>query len=559
MPRVEVLVSDPRARTVDTATGKWVVAGVAPARLATAVRSATDAREARRAIASAAEDTVAVRVGGDRVEAFRSVTATRELYHCRPDDDTLVVTDQFRNALARLPVEERTVPDRTVTDHLLFRVPIEPDSYVAQVGALGRGAWLRWDGGEPTTRRRQTLAAGHSLDPVDAPDEIEARLDAVLGAGIDDDVTTMFSGGVDSTLLQTYVDAPTASMRVDSPELGFERRYVRETRQLLDTDAHRTVEFAEADFLRWLEESMDLLAFPSHFTQTVVTQAFFARDDGDRYLNGEGADALFGLSGAKGARIAAWLRPLLARTPASVASGVPGRAGSHVAELRELATRFDRPVTDARSFAHRFAFFTDPDVVGEMVGHGSVARRVRAQHDYVADRVEHTAADPATAHLELGHLLSFFQHNTVNQWRQLAHGHGKTLVAPFKTTSLASCALDVPPDRRYVQGPSNLHSLQPKYLLKRLLERRLPAYPTDREKGAGALPVERYFTDGSLADVFERYEPPAFVPDAMRADHVESFGPVTWNLVTYAVWRDRVLRNAGLDTVPGTRRYEVSL
>jgi hypothetical protein len=41
----------------------------------------------------------------------------------------------------------------------------------------------------------------------------------------------------------------------------------------------------------------------------------------------------------------------------------------------------------------------------------------------------------------------------------------------------------------------------------------------------------------------------------MLSDHVDSFGPVTWNLITYAVWRDRVLRNPDLEPVPATVDY----
>ena len=38
----------------------------------------------------------------------------------------------------------------------------------------------------------------------------------------------------------------------------------------------------------------------------------------------------------------------------------------------------------------------------------------------------------------------------------------------------------------------------------------------------------------------------------MRSDHVESFGPVTRSLITYTIWRDRVLRNPDLDPIPAS-------
>jgi asparagine synthetase B (glutamine-hydrolysing) len=560
MPPLEVSLTDPDGRAVETAAGTWLVAGLAPSTLRAAIEAADGPADVRRRLASVAEDAVAVGVIDGRPWAYRSVTATRSLYHCRTPDGTVVLTDHFRNALRRLPVADRTVPARTVADHLLFRTPIEPDTYVSEVGSVPRGAWLEWNADEgPTVRRRDRIDVDPALDPEEAIAEVDAALGDVIAAGTTGDETLMFSGGVDSTLLGTYLDAPTVSMAIDSPELALERRYVRDTRDHLDADGHRAVDLPESRFLTWLEESMDELGFPSHFGQTVLTHALFADGDAGRYVNGEGADALFGLTGSKGARVAAWLRPLLARTPQPVAARVPGSAGRSVSELHALARQFDRPLADGGSFAQRFAFFTNPGVVGEMVGEDLVARRFRAQRDFVTDRVGTTNAGAATAHLELGHLLSFFQHNTVAQWRQLAHAHGASLLAPFKTERMARCSQSIPADRRYVQGLSGLGSLDAKYLLKRLLTRRLPSYPTGRKKGNGALPLERYFEDGPLADVFDRYEPPSVVPEGMLSDHVDSFGPVTWNLITYAVWRDRVLRNPDVEAVGATVAYRADV
>jgi asparagine synthase (glutamine-hydrolysing) len=559
MPPVEVTLTDPDALTVETTAGTWLVAGLAPSALRAAVEAVDDGSAVRRRLESVAEDAVAVGAVDGRLCAYRSVTATRSLYRCRTPNGTVVLTDHFRTALARLPVDGRSVPDRTVADHLLFRTPIEPDTYVAEIETVPRGAWLDWTDDGPTVDQRGRLDVEPVLTADAAVDAIDDALEAVLAAGSRNDQTVMFSGGVDSTLLGTYLDAPTVSMAVDSPELAFERRYVRDTRELLAADGHRTVALDETRFLTWLEGSMDRLGFPSHFSQTALTHALFAADDGRRYVNGEGADALFGLTGSKGARIAALLRPLLARTPRPLAAGVPGAAGRRLAELHDLARRFDRPTADRGGFAQRFAFFTDPDVVARMVGDGLVDRRFRAQRAFVADRVATTDAGPATAHLELGHLLSFFQHNTVAQWRQLAHAHGASLLAPFKTGRMARCALSVPADRRYVRDSFAVGLPTPKYLLKRLLSRRCPRYPTDRKKGSGALPVRRYFEEGTLANVFDRYDPPAVVPERMRSDHVESFGPVTWNLITYAVWRDRVLRNPDLDPVPASVAYRAEI
>ena len=46
----------------------------------------------------------------------------------------------------------------------------------------------------------------------------------------------------------------------------------------------------------------------------------------------------------------------------------------------------------------------------------------------------------------------------------------------------------------------------------------------------------------ALADAFGRHDPPTVAPERVPSDHVESFGPVARNLITYAVRRGRVLR-----------------
>ncbi|MXR19584.1 hypothetical protein [Halobacterium bonnevillei] len=99
-------------------------------------------------------------------------------------------------------------------------------------------------------------------------------------------------------------------------------------------------------------------------------------------------------------------------------------------------------------------------------------------------------------------------------------------------------------------------ALSSKYIPKTLLSRRLPEFSGPRETGDSSVPVARYLTDGPLQSAVERYDPPAFLAPASYERHVQSDGSLTWELLTYSVWRDRVLREPDLGLVPGTeRRY----
>lgn len=549
------LWADPATRRVEAAGGTWLLSGNRPDALAGAVEASADAVDAIDRFA--ADDAVAVRLGDDAIDAYRSVTATRNVYLVTVPEGPVVVADSFRNALAELPVAHRTVPQPAVADHLLFRHPVEPDTYVSRIDALEHGSHLRYDAttGDRETRVVERLDPGTSTPVGRAASRIDGTLEAVLEETYPDGaVTNMLSGGVDSTLLHTYLDdAPGLVMTIDSPEFAHEEETADRAAAMLDVPTRR-VAVEEADFLDALAASVDALGFPSHYNQTVLTDAAFRATDQSVYVNGEGADALFGLTGVKGARVAGALGPVLSAPGATaLVKGGLGTVVPGAATVADVAEWLDRPVSDPESFAQRLPFFTDPGVVAAMTDEGTVAERFRRVTEYVRARVERPPRGRFLDHVEFGQLLAAFRHNTVDQWRQLGFVHGHELVAPFKTRRLASCALSIPGERRYIGGRG---SFTPKHLLKSLLEGRLPAYPTRQRKGAGSLPVERYFADGPLAGVFERYDPPAFVPESLHADHVEQFGPVTWNLVTFAVWRDRVLENPDLSRVPGTRVVE---
>ncbi|GGN98135.1 asparagine synthase-related protein [Haloarcula pellucida] len=553
---LHVVWASPTANRVVTQDGTWILAGTRPNRLAEQIETGADVDDIVEGFD--ADDAVAVRIGDDgRLDAYRSVTATRNVYVADVPDGPVVVADCFRNALAELPVEDRTVSQRAVADHLLFRNPIEPETYVEAIRGLEHGCHLTYD---PATGDRQTRLVDR-LDPdgetaVDtAPSRIHDVLTTVLDETLPDRrVRNMLSGGVDSTLLHTYLgDAPALVMATDSPEFASEVDAADRAVAMLDvpTDRH---DVAESAFLSHLEASVDALGFPSHYNQTVLTDAVFRAAESGVYVNGEGADALFGLPAVKGARVADRLAPLFAAPGLTtlwrrgVASVLP-----RATHLPDIASWLDRPITDPSAFAQRLPFYTDPEVVAQCTDEATVESRFRRQTEYVQRRVERSSGGRFVDHAELGHLLSAFRHNAAEQWRQLGYVHGHELVAPFKTRRLTACALSVPPARRYVGGRG---SFTPKHLLKSLLKRRLPAYPVRQPKGAGSLPVERYFEDGPLTNVFERYDPPEFVPAAMYEDHVEQFGPVTWNLITFAIWRDRVLQNPDLSRVEGTTVVE---
>jgi len=88
---------------------------------------------------------------------------------------------------------------------------------------------------------------------------------------------------------------------------------------------------------------MERLGFPSHYSATAAMDAVFGADDGRRYVNGEGADALFGLTGTKGFRAAARFDDLVPQPMAATLTSLPGSLGEYVSTFALQAERARRP------------------------------------------------------------------------------------------------------------------------------------------------------------------------------------------------------------------------
>lgn len=562
---LSVRLADPAVRVVEADTGTWFVSGVDPPALTSCIREADSVDAAKTALPRVAEDAAVVHVpddSGRRVHAYRSVTGGYRLYYCCQPDGTAVVTDHLRTALAAIPVEQREMSEAAIADHLLFRGPVGADAPVEGVTGLAQGDWLTWDlrADEQQVERVDSLDGGGHTPASRAPADIEATYEAVLGLdGVDDDLVNLYSGGVDSTLTQSLL-GPSASMLnvgIDSPEYAFEMEYAEEGAGYFDATFEQEV-LDESDVRSYLESAVLATGSPSCPFQTVLINAALDAHDDQQYLMAVGADSLFGNTGTKGARIADWLAPFAgSRLGAATGRLLPGAVGDYVDWLGTLDDQLDRPPAAPQSYAQQYSTYTNPSLVAGLFDESLVAERCREQAAYVRDRVPFDdSAGRFGRQAEWRHHCLVFGHRVGSRWRQMAHAHGNTLVNPFETRSLVECALRVPADRRFIQGPTAGRDLTTKYLLKQLLARRLPEYPTQREKGAGVLPFERYISEGPLADVFDTYDVPAFVPDDKREAVLEESGRQAWNVLTYAVWRDLVQQNPDLTPAPGTERYE---
>jgi hypothetical protein len=478
------------------------------------------------------------------VRAFRAAASSYDLFFAETDRGALLLTDQFARALAVIPRDERRVSRAIVADHLLFRAVPGAQTYVEAVGRLGHGEEIVWRPGEaqPSRRLRQTLGSRDSLVP-GARDVVDQILEEVIRplASLDG-VENMLSGGVDSTLVHTYLgrSVPSVSGALTSAEFAFEIDYARQASALLGNQ-HRMVQLEEDAYLGELERCVDGMALPPHHLQTVLLDAVF-RSGGARFVTAQFADSLFGLDVDVAVnRIwkSRWLWQL-ATGNALLIRAVRATGVRKASTLLRVGEELSRSTHDPRGFAMGFGVHTDMDLAIEILGADLVARRLQARLEYVERRLEGGVprSGSASSHLHAGHWIHFFCDETISLWRQAALARGRVVHCPFTSRRVCEAALAIPSPERYVR-----HG-RAKHVLKDLLARRLPAYPVDQRKGSSGLPFARFWMSGPLHGVTERYPWPDFVEPALRRRLVDEPRWLGWNIFTLALWEQRVLKGA---------------
>ncbi len=531
-----VLVSNPMAEILDVETGRWVVSGTDDPAVLGAIVDGAGFEEVRSRAASIGDFSLLHLDVDGVVTGHRGITAHHEVFYLRDSSGRPLLTDLFRNAVAKLDVDERTVTEDILADHLLYRnTPM--GSYLDEVGRLGHGETLRWDPAEDDleVELQDTL----SVQPRQKRSAVLEALESVLADSIPADQHLMLSGGVDSTLIGTFLPsgAPSVSAGLDSPELEVEIEYAKSASDLLGTD-HCLLRAKEAEYLAHLESTIETVGMPLQQSQTPIHDVVFKAGDADAYLNGLLADSVFGM-GAGLARLVWYTRGLRHLPP------VNDQLSFH----REFATRLVRPVTHPQGYAGQMVQYLDQDLLAEMIPRERIEARQQARMEYMRRRVPlDTPTGDLGTHLEWGQWIEYFCENSATSTRQVALARGKSVTYPFANREIVELATSLPSPQRY------LHRFTDKHVTKGLLASRLPEYPTHKSKQNGNMPVTRFFADGPLADVFDRYEIPAFVPDSLERRLPSQEPALAWVLTSYAIWRDLVLENDDLSVTSGTRR-----
>jgi asparagine synthase (glutamine-hydrolysing) len=410
-------------------------------------------------------------------------------------------------------------------------------TYAQGILRVGHGRTMRW---RPTALklqrvRQESLERPPTLAFADAVDLLEQSLLGVITgvarsapAGA---VTNLFSGGIDSTLIQVLLPKGSrcVSFGFDTPEFAPEVDRARAAARLTASE-HHIIPLREEDYLGALERFLATVGLPPHHLQSVALAELFRQIEGQKsyLLTGQLADALFGLrfSGpTETLRRWGWLPQLSRRI------GLP--RGLKPARLRRaefISSALRQPVGSVRGLAARIACYTDFDFVEKIFGTSEVERRLQKRLDYVLELCPFLSPESrgADAHLEAGHMVDYFCDDAVSIWRQSAMSYGGYLIAPFTDPTIVRAALAFPTRIRYRRRRES------KPGLKTLLRRYLPEYDTGLPKLSTGLPIRRFLASGPLCQN-PYFTPPDFFPNPQRLGEYPPW--IAWSVLTLSAWQ----------------------
>ena len=478
---------------------------------------------------------------------WRGLLSPHDWFIARRSDGRIIVSDDFRSTLAALPVSERTVGEDAIIQHYLFRTVFGTGTYIERILRVGLGEHVTIGIGTGDQRAEIVDRISSESDLV-APEQyvsvIEDALEGIMAdLGSRPGVRLAFSGGVDSTLLATFLDPEHRLLTVvpDTPEFGIETEYARESAHLLGMSLEELT-IPEDSYVELLETVIDNTGRPPVHDIVPFLAAPYAANPGGLFLVGEGADGIYG-TGGRAAKVANLLRQRHLR---AAALGLVRRAPDRISIRGEMivsrGAEFATDPLGPGGFAATSQVYGDPSFITDIVGMDRIESTLLSDLSIVLDRVDlSNPKDQFLQHIEFGSWRdAFADHIRID--REAARVHGVDVRAPFTMAPAITALTRVPMADRCIKGYTG------KWMMKEMLTKRLPEYPVGRQKQHTSLPFTRYCTNGPLTGIWNRYMPPDIFQGQARQDLVANKldEAVLWNAIAFAIWDTRVAQNPNL-------------
>ena len=403
-------------------------------------------------------------------------------------------------ALVADPAVKRVIDQRALHDYLTFGAIPPPRTIYDGIAQVPPAHWLVWENGQVrlTEYWDVPLEGGRPRREDDYLEEFEAIFTEAVRLRMISDVPlgAFLSGGVDSSSVVAAMAAQ-ASAPILTTCVGFrasafdEAPQARAVAEQLGTDHHELmVEAKAADILPTLiwhldEPFADSSALPTYY----VSKA--AREHVTVALSGDGGDELFGgyawryglniLESRVRRALPGWARQGVVRPLAAVwpkADWLP----------RPLRWKFflrNVGLSPERAYFHDMSLFTPADQAALLTPE---LRQTVRDHDPFAAFARHFARTTGHDHLTritYVDIKTYLANDILVKVDRMSMANSLEVRAPFLDHRLLEFAATLPANLKF-RGTTS------KYLVKRYLERRLPAALVHRPKRGFSIPLAQW-------------------------------------------------------------------
>jgi asparagine synthetase B (glutamine-hydrolysing) len=493
---------------------------------------------------------------------YQTLTASSQVYWWE-DQNTLLFCDTLR-LLVPLASPLDLNPD-AVPLHFLFRYIAGEMTYFSGVHKILCGQLLSLWNNEVQVAQLERLddwVTGKRIDTVspaviDQFDEqaehiIDSYVHQVKHAG--QDLLILLSGGVDSSLLTSYIKAGlspdeklrSASYAIEAPEFNSEIEYAQDASKVFDT-THQFMPVLARDYGSLLEQMVDLLAHPVSHEQDpcYLGLAKYFSKDGPRYLfSGSVADTLLGYESSK--RLCQVERyhkiPLAQYGLEFLSRVVKGILPNKSIGLHETAFII-QSLKDPLSPYHpnsRDGLFTSLDRVQRCFGTEGIRKAI----GYRVAEFEHYSSSKNL--VERTHFIALTEgvHHDEAVMAQVFRSNNLETVTPYLDSDFVRATLAFDPNIRYFSMNRS------KWLPKALVEKRLSngKQLTQKSKRAGGFDIElrKWMKSGVLRDMVNDIHRPDYLSLKDFEQAKEDPDWFTWNLLTLDLFQKRVLGTQAL-------------